>query len=110
MTKEGYVTWSEYRQASFTFRKGKRFKEWAGFGIVTDSKPSDDIVDILGFLTFEMVQTLTEEVLKIKEQEDMWKERSGGENVGAKKRKLAQGLFDPPSEGKTPVEPRHIQE
>lgn len=51
MTKEEYVTWSEYRQASFTFRKGKRFKEWAGFGVVTDSKPNDDIVDILGFLT-----------------------------------------------------------
>ncbi|OTA59109.1 TFIID-18kDa-domain-containing protein [Hypoxylon sp. EC38] len=110
MTKEEYVTWSEYRQASFTYRKGKRFREWAGFGIVTDSKPSDDIVDILGFLTFEMVQTLTEEALKIKEQEDLWKERSGGENSGNKKRKLAQGLFDPPNEGKTPVESRHIQE
>ncbi|KAJ1333442.1 transcription initiation protein SPT3 [Microdochium nivale] len=121
MTREEYVTWSEYRQASFTYRKGKRFREWAGFGVVTDGKPSDDIVDILGFLTFEMVQTLTEEALKIKEQEDLWKERSGGENsgnnkdgsgggTGSKKRKLAQGLFDPPSEGKTPVEPRHIQE
>ncbi|KAI2607376.1 TFIID-18kDa-domain-containing protein [Hypoxylon fragiforme] len=110
MTKEEYVTWSEYRQASFTYRKGKRFREWAGFGIVTDSKPSDDIVDILGFLTFEMVQTLTEEALKIKEHEDLWRERSGGENPGSKKRKLAQGLFDPPSEGKTPVESRHIQE
>jgi len=114
MTREEYVTWSEYRQASFTYRKGKRFREWAGFGIVTDGKPSDDIVDILGFLTFEMVQTLTEEALKIKEQEDLWKERSGGDNNKeggqSKKRKLAQGLFDPPSEGKTPVEPRHIQE
>ncbi|KAI1268963.1 TFIID-18kDa-domain-containing protein [Xylariaceae sp. FL1019] len=111
MTREEYVTWSEYRQASFTYRKGKRFREWAGFGIVTDSKPSDDIVDILGFLTFEMVQTLTEEALRIKEHEDLWKERSGGENnAGTKKRKLAQGLFDPPSEGRTPVEARHIQE
>ncbi|EMR62017.1 hypothetical protein MGN70_013678 [Eutypa lata] len=113
MTREEYVTWSEYRQASFTYRKGKRFREWAGFGIVTDSKPSDDIVDILGFLTFEMVQTLTEEALKIKEQEDLWKERSGGENGtnGTKKRKLApQGLFDPPSEGRAPVETRHVQE
>lgn len=110
MTREEYVTWSEYRQASFTYRKGKRFREWAGFGIVTDGKPSDDIVDILGFLTFEMVQTLTEEGLKIKEQEDMWKERTGGES-SSKKRKLAPGgLFDPPSEGKSPVESRHIQE
>lgn len=109
MTREEYVTWSEYRQASFTYRKGKRFREWAGFGLVTDSKPSDDIVDILGFLTFEMVQTLTEEALKIKEHEDLLKERTG-DSAGTKKRKLTQGLFDPPSEGRTPVEPRHIQE
>ncbi|KAL2024009.1 hypothetical protein VTK56DRAFT_244 [Thermocarpiscus australiensis] len=112
MTKEEYVTWSEYRQASFTYRKGKRFREWAGFGLVTDSRPSDDIVDILGFLTFEMVQTLTEEALKIKENEDLYRERTG-ENAGAsKKRKIygGGGLFDPPGEGRTPVEPRHIQE
>ncbi|KAG5983473.1 hypothetical protein E4U55_008066 [Claviceps digitariae] len=110
MTKEEYVTWSEYRQASFTWRKGKRFREWAGFGIVTDSKPSDDIVDILGFLTFEMVATLTEVALKAKEQEDSARALSGADNAGSKKRKLQQGLFDPPSEGKTPVEPRHVQE
>ncbi|VBB84089.1 Putative Protein SPT3 [Podospora comata] len=117
MTREEYVTWSEFRQASFTYRKGKRFREWAGFGIVTDSKPSDDIVDILGFLTFEMVQTLTEEALKIKENEDQHRERTGGGEQAAgnaaKKRKmggLGGGLFDPPSEGRTPVEPRHIQE
>ncbi|KAM0327972.1 hypothetical protein ACHAQA_005371 [Verticillium albo-atrum] len=114
MTKEEYVTWSEYRQASFTYRKGKRFREWAGFGIVTDSKPSDDIVDILGFLTFEMVQTLTEGALKVKEQEDLVKAQSGGGGVDgegtSKKRKAQQGLFDPPSEGKTPIEPRHVQE
>lgn len=111
MTREEYVTWSEYRQASFTYRKGKRFREWAGFGIVTDSKPSDDIVDILGFLTFEMVQTLTEVALKVKEQEDMARALSGGDNDGTtKKRKHEQALFDPPSEGKTPIEPRHVQE
>lgn len=111
MTKEEYVTWSEYRQASFTYRKGKRFREWAGFGVVTDSKPSDDIVDILGFLTFEMVQTLTEEALKIKENEDQHRERNGDSASAAKKRKYpSEGLFAPPSEGRSPVEPRHIQE
>ncbi|KFY74609.1 hypothetical protein V499_05356 [Pseudogymnoascus sp. VKM F-103] len=109
MTKEEYVTWSEYRQASFTFRKGKRFREWAGFGTITESKPNDDIVDILGFLTFEIVQTLTEEALRIKEQEDLYKEKSGVEDQG-KKRKAVKGLFDPPAVGKSPVEPRHVQE
>jgi hypothetical protein len=111
MTREEYVTWSEYRQASFTFRKSKRFREWAGFGIVTDSKPSDDIVDILGFLTFEMVQTLTEVALDIKQQEEvLHRAQNGGDKAGSKKRKLNRGLFDPPSEGKMPVEARHVTE
>lgn len=112
MTKEEYVFWSECRQASFTYRKSKRFREWAGFGIVTESKPNDDIVDILGFLTFEIVQTLTEEALMVKEREDREKNRRGGADNGesAKKRKRETGLFDPPEEGRTPVEPRHIRE
>ncbi|KAJ5575365.1 hypothetical protein N7450_009264 [Penicillium hetheringtonii] len=112
MTKEEYVFWSECRQASFTYRKSKRFREWAGFGIVTESKPNDDIVDILGFLTFEIVQTLTEEALKVKVREDHEKNRGGGDNAGdnAKKRKRETGLFDPPEEGRTPIEPRHIRE
>lgn len=134
MTKEEYVNWSECRQASFTYRKGKRFKEWAGFGVVTDSKPNDDIVDILGFLTFEMVQTLTEEALKGKEAEERIKRDSGnggngsgsgggggGNNGGNEedggggdhrplKRKRERGLFDLPEEGREPVQPRHVQE
>ncbi|PYH48326.1 transcriptional regulator SPT3 [Aspergillus saccharolyticus JOP 1030-1] len=112
MTKEEYVFWSECRQASFTYRKSKRFREWAGFGIVTESKPNDDIVDILGFLTFEIVQTLTEEALKVKEREDREKNRRGGADNGedSKKRKRETGLFDPPEEGRTPVEPKHIRE
>jgi transcription initiation protein SPT3 len=114
MTREEYVFWSDCRQASFTFRKGKRFREWAGFGIVTESKPNDDIVDILGFLTFEIVQNLTEEALKVKEREDREKKgRGGAENGGGentKKRKRETGLFDPPEEGRTPIEPKHIRE
>ncbi|KAJ5581759.1 Histone-fold [Penicillium sp. DV-2018c] len=112
MTKEEYVFWSECRQASFTYRKSKRFREWAGFGIVTESKPNDDIVDILGFLTFEIVQTLTEQALKVKEREDNEKSRRGGAETGesVKKRKRETGLFDPPEEGRTPIEPRHVRE
>jgi transcription initiation protein SPT3 len=117
MTREEYVHWSDCRQASFTFRKGKRFREWAGFGIVTDSKPNDDIVDILGFLTFEIVQTLTEEALRVKEAEDQWRKDNGqsGDDVHGfkeelRKRKRECGLFDPPEEARTPVQPRHVTE
>ncbi|KAF2739416.1 TFIID-18kDa-domain-containing protein [Polyplosphaeria fusca] len=111
MTREEYVHWSDCRQASFTYRKGKRFKEWAGFGLITDSKPSDDIIDILGFLTFEIVQTLTEEALKVKDAEDLYKKESGaGEQMNGKKRKRERGLFDPPEEAREPVQPGHVQE
>lgn len=105
MTRDEYVHWSECRQASFTFRKGKRFREWAGFGTVTEAKPNDDIVDILGFLTFEIVQTLTEEALKVKAEED----NILIESTRKKKRKMEVFLFHAP-EGRTPVEARHVSE
>ncbi|KAF2436012.1 transcription factor spt3 [Tothia fuscella] len=112
MSREDYMHWSECRQASFTFRKGKRFREWAGFGVITDAKPNDDIIDILGFLTFEIVQTLTEEALKVKAAEEMWKKRNGQDGKGGKntKRKREPGLFDWPEEEREPVQPNHIRE
>lgn len=111
MNAEEYLHFSECRQASFTFRKGKRFREWAGFGIVTDSKPNDDIVDILGFLTYEIVTLLTEEALKVKAAEDALKRESGGdEEKRGRKRRREPGLFDPPEEARTPVGPKHILE
>ena len=110
MTRDEYVHYSECRQASFTYKKAKRFREWAGFGIVTDSKPNDDIVDILGFLLYDIVQTLTEEALKVKLEEDLNKSRSGDSDAQSKKRKRETGLFDPPEEGTTPVTPKHVRE
>ncbi|KAF2835165.1 TFIID-18kDa-domain-containing protein [Patellaria atrata CBS 101060] len=109
MTREEYVHWSDCRQASFTFRKGKRFREWAGFGVITDAKPNDDIIDILGFLTFEIVQTLTEEALRVKHAEDLSKKGTGGDNQ-SRKRKREAGLFDPPEEEREPIGPSHIHE
>ena len=110
MTRKEYVHYSECRQASFTYKKAKRFREWAGFGVVTDSKPNDDIVDILGFLLYDNVQTITEEALKVKAEEDLLKLRNGESNAQDKKRKRETGLFDPPEEGTTPVTPKHIRE
>src|SRR4051794_13038114 len=70
MTREEYVHYSECRQASFTYRKAKRFREWANMSAYIDMKPNDDIIDILGFLTFEMVSTLTETALRVKQDLD----------------------------------------
>jgi transcription initiation protein SPT3 len=112
MSKEDYMHWSECRQASFTFRKGRRFRDWAGFGVITDAKPNDDIIDILGFLTYEIVQTLTEEALRVKEAEDLWKKRNGQDNKSGKnkKRQREPGLFDWPDEEREPVQPSHVRE
>lgn len=117
MTKEEYVHWSECRQASFTYRKGKRFREWAGISLLTDSKPHDDIIDILGFLTFEIVTCLTEEALKVKEQEEELevqsnrnKKQSIDGTTVEKKRKRERHLFDGPDEDQKPIMARHVQE
>lgn len=114
MTKDEYVYWSDCRQASFTFRKGKRFREWAGFGTIIDSKPNDDVVDILGFLTFEIVQTLTEEALKVKGAEDIANKKANGgrgdQEASKKRKREGCSLFEMPEEGRTPVEPKHVRE
>lgn len=120
MTREEYVHFSECRQASFTYRKAKRFREWAGLSSLLDVKPHDDIIDILGFLTFEIVTCLTEEALKVKEQEEELEAKNNksrkasssteGASANEKKRKRERHLFDGPEEEMKPIMARHIQE
>ena len=114
MTKDEYAYWSDCRQASFTFKKAKRFREWAGFGTIIDSKPNDDVVDVLGFLTFETVQTLTEEALKVKAAEDLSNKKANGgrgdlEAIKKRKRETCT-LFELSEESRSPVEPKHVRE
>ncbi|KAF9583977.1 Transcription initiation protein spt3 [Lunasporangiospora selenospora] len=85
MTREEYEHYSECRQASFTYRKAKRFREWANMSSYIDMRPNDDIIDILGFLTFEMVTTLTETALKVKREEDEKQRMNREAAVAAKK-------------------------
>ncbi|EDK47086.1 protein SPT3 [Lodderomyces elongisporus NRRL YB-4239] len=111
MTREEYVHWSECRQASFTFRKAKRFREWAQMAQLCDSRPNDDVIDILGFLTFEIVCSLTEEAMNIKNSEDkltqLQQEKNREQEKQPKKRKY---LFDKPDELASPIMPYHIEE
>src|SRR5256886_17491031 len=88
MTREEYVHYSECRQASFTYRKAKRFREWANMSAYIDMKPNDDIIDILGFLTFEMVSTLTETALKVKRDLDK------DQIINNKSLNRPKGMFD----------------
>ncbi|CUM63528.1 uncharacterized protein PRCAT00001105001 [Priceomyces carsonii] len=109
MTKEEYVHWSECRQASFTFRKAKRFREWAQIAQLCDSRPNDDVVDILGFLTFEIVCSLTEEAMAIKNAEEKLLQHQII-NKQQQEQKRKKYLFDKPDELAKPIMPYHIEE
>ncbi|TBU03628.1 subunit Spt3 of histone acetyltransferase PCAF/SAGA complex [Hamiltosporidium tvaerminnensis] len=61
MDKEEYLNFCECRQASFTYRKYKKFKEFIEF-----SNLKDDVIDILGYICYEMVYTLTVNAFKTK--------------------------------------------
>lgn len=121
MTKEEYVYWSDCRQASFTFRKGKRFKDWSGIGKLTEGKPHDDVIDILGFLTFEIVCSITETALKIRKREESLKNQmdksrkfeenySNDSNLNKDVTKPKKRLFDGPDNIINPLTKRHIEE
>ena len=83
MTKDEYVHYSDCRQASFTYRKGepnrssltshvvhilpaRRFRDFVNFAAFLDVRPNDDIIDILGFLSFEMVRSLCVAALDVR--------------------------------------------
>ncbi|KAF8310056.1 transcription initiation factor IID, 18kD subunit-domain-containing protein [Cantharellus anzutake] len=65
MTKEEYMHYSDCRQASFTYRKTKRFKDFLNLPQQLELR-SDDTIDILGFLAFEIVRALTLGALEVK--------------------------------------------
>lgn len=65
MTGEEYAKWADYRHASFTTRKARRFREWAGVGVIAEVVKKDDTVEIVGFLAAEMVKRLTDIALTI---------------------------------------------
>jgi transcription initiation protein SPT3 len=135
MTRDEYVHYSECRQASFTYRKGKRFRDWANMSAYVDVKPNDDLIDILGFLSFEMVRTITEAALEVKRAEaaaaassttnsDTLHKMTGisdaNDKIDANETNEEGndsnpasghgGLFAPPDTRRTPIRPEHVIE
>lgn len=110
MTVAEYATWSEYRHASLTYRKAKRFREWCGLGAIAENKPNDDVMDILGFLTSEMVQNLTAEALRAQEA-DLIRGRAGqGALPGSEiYHKANEGLFAEPEGVRKAIDEKHIR-
>ncbi|KAJ7181618.1 TFIID-domain-containing protein [Mycena crocata] len=134
MTREEYQHYSDCRQASFTYRKAKRFREFLNLPTHLDLKAGDDTVDIVGFLAFEMVRSLTLAGLTVKKSlEDshlreeyasplLGKRKALGVAGGAEKRRRegspddaetalpVNTLFLPPPEARTALRPEHIQD
>lgn len=66
MSREEYVEYSECRQASFTYKKAKKFRDWLNTAQYIDFRLSDDVVEILGFLAWDLVRILTETALRVR--------------------------------------------
>jgi transcription initiation protein SPT3 len=132
MTREEYQHYSDCRQASFTYRKGKRFREFLNLPPQLDLKAADDTIDIVGFLAFEMVRTLTMGGLSIKRSLEEFsdlqdltaaalgkrKNASASESPSKRRRSsspdtdqpVMSSLFLPPPEARTALRPEHIQD
>ncbi len=65
MTPDEYMFYSECKTASFTHRKGKKFREWAEINKLVDMRANDDFVEVLGYLCFELLRKLTEAALVV---------------------------------------------
>lgn len=111
MTVAEYQTWSEYRHASFTWRKSKRFRDWSGLGVIAEHRPNDDSLDILGYLTSEMVQKLTAAALEVHKSELL--KRGDTTRILAIKNNgqpgSSEGLFLTLSSSREPINERHIR-
>ncbi|KAI0068696.1 TFIID-domain-containing protein [Artomyces pyxidatus] len=136
MTREEYQHYSDCRQASFSYRKAKRFREFLNLPPHLDLKANDDTVDIVGFLAFEMVRSLTVAALEVKKsleesylREDhtaspvLGKRKMGAVLDSSSKRRREEiadddsdtplavsSLFMPPLEARTALRPEHIQD
>ncbi|GAD98484.1 Spt3 protein, putative [Paecilomyces variotii No. 5] len=111
MTKEEYITWTEYRHASFTHRRAKRFRDWLQLRTITDYKLNDDFIDSLGFLAVEVVQELTRVALEVRDNVARTKHKPNDlASQGAMQQKSA--LFEDKNKvsDNTRLEPEHVQE
>lgn len=100
MSREEYMEYSECRQASFTYKKAKKFRDWLNPAQYIDFRLNDDVIEILGFLAWEMVRRLTEGALEVKS-------RWGTEGVDITEDEGCCTLFSSPSE-KTAITPEHL--
>lgn len=109
MTREEYMEYTACRQASFTYKKVKKFRQW--FGTAINVQLNDDMVEVLGYLAWEMVGFVTQQAQQVKKQmeEGQYRglvQRSGGIiNI-----KLQPHWAMGKDSDKSPLLPAHIRE
>ncbi|RGP71927.1 hypothetical protein FSPOR_3042 [Fusarium sporotrichioides] len=108
MSKEEYDRWVVYRNASFTTRKPKRFRDWAGIGIIAKVKKKDDTLEIIGFIAAEMVKRLTDIALTIQAQDLAAYQRQNGQSAPALGTRR-HGLFVPLTTERPPIDVGHVR-
>ncbi|WOO82845.1 SAGA complex subunit spt3 [Vanrija pseudolonga] len=80
----------------------RRFRDFINFSAYLDVRPNDDIIDILGFLAFEMVRSLCVTALEVREQlEKSAPSSRGSANVSPLKRKGERGDSSPSKRART---------
>jgi transcription initiation protein SPT3 len=72
MTREEYLDFTECRQASFTFRKSKKFRDFLSL----DYRIREDVVDVVGFVSYEMVFEITSLASSIRMQKSRKKSKT----------------------------------
>ncbi len=77
MSRQEYMEFTECRQASFTYKKSKKFRDWLNAAQYTDYKLNDDVLEVLGFVAWEMVRMIVETALAIRDRPH----RRGGVSV-----------------------------
>lgn len=112
MTHEQYLVYTECRQASFTYKKLRKFGDWSG--LAAHGRVSPETAETLGFLAHELVVQLTETALDVKAEWEISLRRF------SKRRHpldtdlsdaVDQGPFAPPLQsGRKPLRPDHIVE
>jgi transcription initiation protein SPT3 len=103
MTKTEYMEFTECRQASFTYKKAKKFREWLAIPLaVTEYRLGDDVLEIVGFMASELVRKITEGALKIAQAD------SSSQQQIEEDAPFQGGLFKTPFK-KSPILPRHIK-
>lgn len=109
MSKEEYMKYTEARKASFTYKKAKKFRDWLGPSI-SALKLHDDVIEVLGYLAWEMVGAITQLGLSIKKEAEAHKTGYGSwRHKGGSILSLRLTPYQKDSE-KAPLQPLHVRE